>query len=37
MRAALLFIRAMFMSGRNMRTVPSALLYAFRPSNSENA
>ena len=31
------FIRAMFLSGRNSRTVPSSCLYAFMPSNRVNA
>lgn len=33
-RFALAFIRAMFMSGRNMRIRPSTQRYAFMPSNS---
>lgn len=33
-RFALLFIRFMFMSGRNIVTVPSGCLYAFIPSKS---
>lgn len=30
-----LFIRAIFLSGLNNRTVPSSFLYAFMPSNLE--
>ena len=37
MRVALVFIRAMFLSGRNNRTVPSSERYAFIPSNNVKA
>jgi len=37
MRAAERFMRAMFMSGRKRRTVPSSLRYAFVPSNRQKA